>query len=61
MSQSRRSLVRLDNLFAIENAMKTRTWGGALKSRLAVRRLDLDGARLDSAAPDAQPVMSSLQ
>ena len=59
--QSRRSLVRLDSLFAAENAMKTRIWCGALKSRLAVCRLDLEGARLDSAAPDPQPVMSSLQ
>ena len=34
--------------------MKTRIWGRALKSRLAVCRLDLDGARLDSVAADAR-------
>ena len=37
-------------MFAVENVMKARIWGGALKFRLAVCRLDLDGARLDSAA-----------
>ena len=53
MLRSRRSLGRLDNMFAVENAMKTRIWGRALKSRLAICRLDLDGASPDSAAPDA--------